>query len=83
MISHVTYYFLKKEAMSVTLKIHSHNQDWSKMQRKIGTVWYLVAKESKAKVLIVGKKKEFEANDHNISRLSLIVDFNLVHFMLK
>ena len=69
--------------MSVTLKIHSHNQDWSKMQRKIGTVWYLVVKESKAKVLIVGKKKEFEANDHNISRLSLIVDFNLVHFMLK
>ena len=40
----------------------------------------MVAKESKGKVLIVGKNKEFEANDHNSS---FILDIILVQFMLK
>ena len=53
------------------------------MQSKFGTVGFLVVKETKGKILIVGKSKEFEAHDLNISVLSLIVDIILVHFMLE
>ena len=75
--------FSLKRAMSVTLKIHSQYQYWCKMQSKFGTVGFLVVKETKGKILIVGKSKEFEAHDHNISVLLLILDIILVHFMLE